>query len=317
MGARGEGLLLLLDRRLGALRQAQPDLVATLDLQAQLLRASLLVPHPPEAQAFPLPREHLLARVQTGVPLLHDQPAQVDVHFAAELFGRLLQVLRERADGDVQARLDPLVAAASSGGLDPQRLFGEGFVQHRDHLREMAVQVGVDPRLLATLACLATAPLLRAYAERLLPMLERLDTGTPDGAVWQRGYCPVCGAWPLLGERRGVEGAEYLRCSACGSGWRWTCLACPYCANDDERSLGELTLAGAPARRLAVCERCKGYVKVHDLAEPTPPELLVLEESSTRGLDALALEHGYARPSGSGFSLELAVPDEEWLEELA
>jgi len=76
--------------------------------------------------------------------------------------------------------------------------------------------LGVDAELLATLASQAVAPLLRAYADHLLPLLARIDDGTSQGAAWQQGYCPVCGAWPILAELRGVELARYLRCAACG-----------------------------------------------------------------------------------------------------
>jgi hypothetical protein len=31
----------------------------------------------------------------------------------------------------------------------------------------------------------------------------------------------------------------------------------------------------------------------------------------------VAIERGYQRPGGTGFVIELAVPDEEWVEELA
>jgi hypothetical protein len=37
----------------------------------------------------------------------------------------------------------------------------------------------------------------------------------------------------------------------------------------------------------------------------------------TRGLDALAVEHGLSGPSDAGFRLELAVPESGWAGELA
>jgi FdhE protein len=315
--AASEQLLLLLDRRVAALRKSRPDLGEALDLQQQLIRTSLTSARPAQAQPFPLPREHLSARIRGGVPLLHDQPAHVDVPFAADLFSRLVNVLQQREDADLQTGLDALVAAATQGRLDPERLFGEAFVQHADHLAELARQNGVDADVLATVAAQAVAPLLRAYAERLWPLVERLDDGSPDGAVWQRGYCAVCGGWPVLAELRGVELALFLRCAACGSGWRVQRLGCPYCANDDYRSLQTLTVEGEQRFRIAVCERCKGYLKVGNAFDPPPPELLALDDLASLHLDLVAIERGYHRPGGTGFSIELAVPEDEWVEELA
>ena len=314
--AQGE-LSLLLDRRLGALRTARPDLASAIELQELLIRTTLDGARAPRAEPFPLPRERVVGKVRQGVPLLHEEPAIVDVHYAADLFSRLVNALLERPDADLQERLGPLIAAATSGGLDPERLFAEAFVQHHSHLAELAIQVGVDHDLLWTLASRAVAPLLRAYAEHLLPLVERVDDGSPDGATWDRGYCPVCGAWPLLGELRGIELAAYLRCSACGSGWRARRLFCPYCGNDDFRQLRSLQVEGEPRFRISVCERCKGYLKVGNAFDPPPAELVPLDDLASVQLDVAAIERGYQRPAGTGYVLELAVPDAEWAEELA
>ncbi len=311
-----QDLTLLLDRRVAALQKANPDLREALELQARLIRASLTAVRAPEAHPFALPREHLTARVREGVPLLHDQPAHVDVPFAADLFSRLVDILAERDDPHLRSRLDALVSAATGGLLDPERLFGEAFVQHQDHVAEIASQIGVDAELLRTLASQAVAPLLRAYADHLLPLLARIDDGTSQGAAWQQGYCPVCGAWPILAELRGVELARYLRCAACGSGWRSPRLFCPYCANEDYQSLGTLTIEGEQRFRIGVCERCKGYLKVCNAFDPPPAALLALEDAASVHLDVAAIERGYHRPGGAGFAIELAVPEDEWLEEL-
>jgi FdhE protein len=194
-------------------------------------------------------------------------------------------------------------------------LFTEAFVQHPDHLAEMARQVGVDEELLATLSAQAVAPLLRAYAERLLPMVERLEDGSPEEVLWQQGYCPVCGGWPVLAELRGVELAQYLRCAACGSGWRARRLFCPYCGNDDYRQLQTLAVEGEQRFRVSVCERCRGYLKVGNAFDPPPAELLALDDVASMHLDVIAIERGYRRPVGSGFAIELALPDEEWADE--
>jgi FdhE protein len=308
--------ILALDRRLAGLRKTRPGLAEALDLQEQLIRTSLSMPRAPHTQPFPLPREHLAARIREGVPLLHDQPVQVDLHFAADLFSRLVNALQQREDADLAQRLETLVTAATTGGLDPQRLFVEAFVHHPDHLAEIAYQANLDAELLTTLANLAAAPLVRAYAERLLPMVDRVDDGAPDGAIWQRGYCPVCGGWPLLGELRGIELARYLRCAACGSGWRWHRLDCPYCGNQDYRSVQTLTIEGEHRFRVSVCDRCLGYVKVGNAFDPPPAEFLALDDVASLHLDVAAIERGYHRPIGTGFLIELAVPDEEWVSDL-
>jgi FdhE protein len=307
----------LLDRRVAALKKARPDLAEAIDMQSMLIRVSLESPRPPQTHSFALPRDLVVARVRDGVPILHDQPVFVDIYFAADLFSRLVNLLLQRDDRDLAVRLDAMAAAATSGALDPQRLFGEAFVHHADHLTELALHAAVDADLLITLASQSVAPLLRAYAERMLPIVERCDDGTLQGASWTEGYCPVCGGWPMLGELRGVELAQWLRCTACGSGWRTQRLRCAYCGNDDYRSLGSLAVEGEARFRIVVCERCRGYLKVGNAFDPPPPELLAIEDAASVYLDIAAIERGYSRPTGNGFTIELAVPEAEWIEELA
>jgi hypothetical protein len=330
-------LLLALDRRVAALRTSRPDLADALDLQQTLIRATLESARAPIAQPFALPREQVAARIREGVPLLHDQPVQIDIHFAADLFSRIVNALQQRGaadlqqrgtadvpqrgaadlqqpgdDADLQPRLNSLVDAATGGLLDPHQLFTEAFVQHDDHLAELASSVAADPELLIAVARQAAAPLLRAFAERLVPLVERADE-----PGWTSGYCPICGAWPLLDELRGTEPGRFSRCAGCGTGWRARGLGCPYCGNDDARSLHTLTMQTEPRFRVSACDRCHGYLKIANTFDPAPSALLQLDDVASRHLDVAAIERGYHRPGGAGFTIELAVPEEEWADELA
>jgi FdhE protein len=306
-----EALLQRLDRRVTVLRTQHPELEAALTLQRDIIHAQVFSRRPPAASAFPMPRPRIVARIAEGVPLLHDQPVSIDLHFAADLFGRLLNTLAERGPAAPTDGLDELMRAATSDRLDPEPIFGEAFVQHADHLGQIAVSAEVSADLLAATATLAVAPLLRAYAERLLPLVD------PIGE-WTRGYCPICGAWPLLAEVRAVDAPRWFRCGLCGSGWPdQDKPTCAYCGNDDERSLGTLSLDGEQRFHASFCERCRGYLKVGNTLEPPPAELLAIDDVASLQLDLAAAERGYQRPSGSGYRIELAVPQDEWLEELA
>ena len=312
-------LLLLLDRRVAALRKNRHDLEDAITLQEILVRTALTSVRAPHVTSFPTPRDVVAGRVRAGIPLLHDQPATVDTHFAADLFSRLVNALDAQpiqAHEDQAHGLEAIVEAATTGALDPQALFGEAFVHHPDHIAALAQQAGVDAELLGALATVAVAPVLRAYAERLMPLVERADDGSPDGAMWQRGYCPICGGWPALAELRGVELSEHLRCSFCGTGWRWVRIGCPYCGTTDYRSLQMLTIEGEARFKVSCCDRCHGYIKVGNAFDPPPAALVALDDLASMHLDVAAIERGYRRPEGSGYVIELAVPDNAWADEL-
>jgi hypothetical protein len=146
----------------------------------------------PTLQAFPLPRERALAKLHEGIPLLHDAPVGIDVNYAAER-------LRALALDDAALR-----AALSHPRLDLERLLGEAFVLHEDHVAQLAGVVGPAAATLASLAAQAVTPVRRAYAQRLQPLIADAD--------WTRGYCPICGSLP-------AQRTPIVRCQACGARW--------------------------------------------------------------------------------------------------
>jgi hypothetical protein len=86
--------------------------------------------------------------------------------------------------------------------MDVSALLTEAFVQHTDHLLQLAAVPGLEAEVIAGLAERAVAPLRHAYA-------DRLSTFVHD---WHRGYCAICGFSP------GAEGL--VRCGACGFTWQ-------------------------------------------------------------------------------------------------
>lgn len=154
-------------------------------------------------------------------------------------------------------------------------------------LEREAFRLQLEPEPLAHLVGLALQPFLWEAARQLAALTD-LDR-------WDRGYCPVCGAWPALAELVGPEKRRVLRCVRCAAAWSWFVLLCPYCGNDDHRTLRVLAQEGS-ALRVDVCERCHGYVKATPSFAPSSAALLVAEDVATADLDLVATNAGYRRP---------------------
>src|SRR5204863_5355520 len=145
----------------------------------------------------------------------------------------------------------------------------------------------LDPDAFARLLDLALQPFLWEAASQL--------AATTDLDGWDRGYCPVCAAWPALAELVGPEKRRVLRCVRCGSAWSWLVLLCPYCGNDDHRTLGSIQEPGS-SQRIDVCERCHGYVKATPSYSPASAVRIIAEDVATLDLDVAAADRGYTRP---------------------
>ena len=173
------------------------------------------------------------------------------------------------------------------GELDLTPLLDAALNANTEAIARAAAEDELDPTAFAQLLELALQPTLFAAAARCAALTD-LDR-------WDRGYCSVCAAWPALAELVGAEKRRVLRCGRCGTGWSWLVLLCPYCGNDDHRTLG--TLRSEDSRdRVDVCERCRGYVKAVATISSVPAVRLAAEDAATVHLDVGAREAGYTRP---------------------
>lgn len=171
--------------------------------------------------------------------------------------------------------------------LDVAQFLEDALNGNAGAIARAATERGYDPAAFAQLLELALQPALWAAAARCATLTE-IDR-------WDRGYCPVCGAWPALAELVGAEKRRVLRCGRCGTSWSWLVLLCPYCGNDDHRTLGTLTSEDS-RDRVDVCERCHGYVKAVATFTSVPTPRLAAEDAATVHLDVGAREAGYTRP---------------------
>jgi FdhE protein len=206
-----------------------------------------------------------------------------------------------------------LAATASEGDLDggislrgyrPSEgevldLFSAAARQAKEEISLQAHQSQVDEGALASVAHLATLPLLQSCGHLLK---SRLPTS------WPHGYCPVCAAWPILAERRGLDRSRRLRCGRCATDWEVQWLYCVYCGERDHKQLGSLEPDdGGDMLKVETCATCRGYLKSIATLQGFPPLELLLQDLETVELDLIALNRGFMRPARSGFALEVEI----------
>ncbi len=219
------------------------------------------------------------------LPMLHAARLTVDAARADRFVRGLFGIAGKSGESAAALR-----AAARGALLDAPALLEAAIRQDARCLDDWAAALGVDPPALRAVAAVAVTPLLHACR-------RAWKDGLPTG--WREGYCPVCGAWPIFAEARGLERTRQLRCARCAGDWRTDWLRCPYCGNADHTRLGALVVADAPieTRKVETCEACRGYVKSITTLRATPVDEVTLVDLDTVELDIAALERGYARPN--------------------
>ena len=208
------------------------------------------------------------------------------------------------------ARLRRLVSELASIALpgryrpsegEAMRLVSAAVRQDAEAIELLAEERGIEPGALASVAHLAAFPLLNSWGQalesRILP-------------AWPHGYCPVCAAWPIFAERRGLDRSRRLRCGRCASEWTVQWLYCIYCGERNHERLGALA-PDEPGEviRVETCASCRGYLKSFATLQGFSPFELLLQDLETVELDLVALDRGYHRPTESGCALDVQLVD--------
>jgi FdhE protein len=277
---------------LSRLAEVQPDLRHAAAVQAALLR--ILYAGRVPALPYTLTADAITARLAGGVPLLRNAALPCTEHDLRALFVRLCA-----AASNAGAAFLGESASLPYTGLAEAAQKGRLALWDWGHMLLAGAAQTLPARLEAQGHPADLVMTLLRFT--LLPFLEQSTAQLMHSAVgqpWGRGYCSLCGAWPVLAEQRGLEQLRYLRCGFCANSWEVDHLLCPFCTNRDHLLLGYLQVEGEEQKqRIATCDACQSYLKLRSTLTPlTTPQLLV-EEVALVHLDLIAMEKGYLPPA--------------------
>jgi FdhE protein len=232
---------------------------------------------------------------QSKVPLI----AEATLDLSKSSVPALLEQLMRTACRSGTPKMATLEALAEAK-LDVGALFRASLQQDRDYINRIAAAHGADPEALQAVAAIAPLPFLHACNRRWAGRLIAIG--------WTEGYCPVCGAWPAFAEVRGIERSRHFRCGRCGGEWQAQCLICPFCGMTDHNELVSLVPENSGSNGVIdACKRCLGYVKTFTTLQGSPPVKVLLDDLESVELDVAAVEQGYKRPEGNGYSLNVTI----------
>ena len=220
---------------------------------------------------------------EVDAPLLHLATVRIPPGEASQLVMRLAD---ELAILNVD-RVDPL--AVILAGIERDNAINE----------RLAERLAIAADAVAVLGQLSALPVLLNAAQQLDPETSR---------TWQRGYCPVCGAWPSLAEMRGIQRERRMRCGCCSGDWMLPVLRCAFCNEIDHKQLGFLlTEEGEPQVRVETCSTCRGYLKTFSTLSALPFTTLATRDLATVALDLAARDRGYSRPAAPAWPVHVEI----------
>ncbi len=256
--------------------------------------------HAPESEAWLGLLEAALAETEDGGVSKTSPRLAAERPVKAPLLARATVMIDDgAADGWVR-RLVALAGVVNGNGgeIDATALLEAALCQDDARVDALGAAVGggASPQAFRVVGQMAALPLLQACGRALAAELP---------TSWWEGYCPLCGAWPVVAEYTGLERQRRLRCGRCGSGWAIPTLRCVFCDETGHEQLGLLTLEGGDqTRKVEVCKTCKGYLKAVNTVRPLAPWAILLDDLMTVHLDVAALERGFERPATPAYALD-------------
>jgi FdhE protein len=276
-------------RRINVIEKNRPSHKEILDFYKYIIREQHKIKPLIKVKRIDINEETAKTQMREGFPLIDKKDIKLDMDSAENLFKNICRALQRKEK--ISPEIKKINQAIRKGEIDLKELFGKLIAGDKAYIDSVSEKTELNRWLLLFLAESSINPLLEAYAEKL--------KGHVDQEIWFRGYCPVCGSAPVLGELRnveGVEGVKFLVCSSCSFQWRFKRLACPFCGNDDHKKLRYFnTKADGKAYRVDVCEECKKYIKTIDFRELKEEVIPAVDDIGTLHLDILARKEGYKR----------------------
>jgi len=257
------------------------------ELYKQLKKAGFEARKKYKEQKIKVDRAELEKRIARSQYLIDFKSIEIDGKWLERLFKEYLLILKRSQEENAKL-FEKLEQGFKQSQLDLEALVKKVFCFDSGYLEALARRLTLKTEDLFFLGFWLGNPVFELYAGKLK---EKIDS---DG--WLKGYCPVCGSSPTMAYLRKDDGKRILWCQFCGTKWSFLRLKCPFCSNEDQKTLRYFYTDENDPYRVYVCDKCKKYVKTIDQRKLTGENDLdlVWENLDTSALDFVAQKDGYS-----------------------
>jgi formate dehydrogenase maturation protein FdhE len=252
---------------LKALGERQPELAPAVNLQVDLIEAVRRVKSRITTPWIETSADTLSARLVTGQPLLEFAQIAFDWNDVRLLVRQVTDVLRRHEVID-----SPTATALHSVGRSPTL----PDVMRAWFERQPTIEIEMIDEVLGWAA--------RPYLQRTAEVLQQRVS--LDG--WRQRVCPICAAEPEFSVIT-TNGDRLLVCGRCHVRWAFSPIACPYCGNDDRKTIKSMATADG-YYRVMLCSPCGRYIKALDGRKAPRPLLPYVDLIATLPLDAAVMQ---------------------------
>lgn len=277
-----------------AVKEIRPVYASLLDFYEKIFTAQEDSKSRIHIDPIHITEEILSVKAQENFPLISVSEFLIDIKASEALLKKICNIAIE-AEGDMTESSKALISAIETEKLNPSLLFSSLLKGDESFFEEIEDKLGIEKKVLAFIIYSSIKPSLSLCAEQVSTCLDK-------DSLWEKGYCPICGSPPGISVLMD-EGKRFFLCSFCWHKWYARRLYCPFCDNEDSKTLRYFYSEEEKEYRVDVCDSCKKYIKTIDTRKTERIFYPPLEQVSTLHLDIKAKEMGLK----SGMALDLQV----------
>jgi FdhE protein len=267
-----------------ALKEQRPAYTPMLDFYEQVFMAQQDSRKRLSLEPRILSEDILALKAKEKFPLINLNQFIIDTDASETLFKQTCEI-SQTANEDISASTKIILKAIDKKELDVETLFLNLLEGKDDFFVSLAKSLQIDKAILAFISYISIQPSLIACAEQLSTYLD-------SDAIWDQGYCPICGNLPCLSLLED-EGKRSLFCSFCWHQWTADRIYCPFCNTKKKEMLSYFYSDEEPEYRVDLCDHCQKYIKTVDARKTERIIYPPLEQISTLHLDMQAQEKGF------------------------
>ena len=233
-------------------------------------------------------------KLKEGFPLLEAPEIHIPPDQFERVFKKVSLLVAEKRES-LSPKISEILDKVKNQKTDIHQLAQSNLKQDLEKDRKTHIKEKDSQSLLNFLIKASLKPFGHAYGSALNTYLPS------DNHHWLQSYCPICGSKPSLAYIEGEEGQRHLLCSWCDTTWIFPRIKCPFCQNEDQKSLNYFSIEDEKEKKgkdnISVCKKCKRYIKTLDKRkwEETEGTDLQIDDLATFYLDLLAEREGYER----------------------
>jgi FdhE protein len=235
-------------------------------------------------EEFIIPADKLALKLKEEFPLVNIPEFPYDSRVSVDLFTEICTILTAE-ENELSSSVKQITELIADKKIDIEKLFSSFMNGDETAFDSIEKEHGIDKQLPAYLVFNSLKPSLSVFSQNIAVHLEK-------DAVWDKGYCPVCGSSPELSLFE-ENGKRFLICGFCAHKWASKRIYCPFCENSDHETIQYFDIEGEEEYRVDACDKCRKYIKTIDTKKTSRTIYPPLENQSTPYIDLKFEEMGY------------------------